>query len=240
MQVTLTIVRYPKKYIFFALLAMAVHRLPLEMNKKIAFYKLMGSGKNGTFDKHPDWQQWAIMAVHQESFELAHLAQPLLVAKLYGRFIQSWYRFFRCELYTLVMTPTEGHGLWDKKEPFGQLPKHTSYEGTVGVMTRATIRLSKLRAFWQNVPGVAGQMGQAKGLHTSFGIGEIPFIKQATFSVWENKEAMKDFAYRLKEHNEVIQKTRKQDWYSEELFVRFKILQTIGTVRGHDPLKGKL
>ncbi len=240
MQVTLTIIRYPKRYIFFALLAMAVHRLPLWLNNKISFYKLMGSGKNGTFDIHPDWQQWAVMAVHSKPFEPEELDTPDHAIKLYGQFIYAWYRFFKCEIYTLVLEPTEGHGLWDRKEPFGQLPKNTTYEGIIGVMTRATIRLSKLRAFWQNVPGVAGQMQQTKGLHTSFGIGEIPFIKQATFSVWESKDAMKDFAYRLKEHNEVIQKTRKQDWYSEELFVRFKLLHTFGTVHGIDPLKGKL
>ena len=137
------------------------------------------------------------------------------------------------------MDPIEGHGLWDKKQPFGDLPKHADFEGPIGVLTRATIRLSKLRAFWGNVAGVANRMNNCKGLHTSFGIGELPFIKQATFSVWESKEAMKDFAYRMKEHNEVIQKTRKENWYSEELFVRFKLLLTVGTVHGHDPLTGK-
>lgn len=240
MQVTLTIARYPKQHIYFALLAMAVHRLPLLFNKSISFYKLMGSGKNGTFDKHPDWQQWAILAVHKKTFNPQDLHQPAHCRKLYGSFIHRWWKFFNCEIYTMAMEPMEGHGRWDDRQPFGNLPRQTDYEGPVGVLTRATIRLSKLRSFWGSVAGVANQMNNCKGLHTSFGIGEIPFIKQATFSVWENKEAMKDFAYRMKEHNEVIQTTRKENWYSEELFVRFKLFHTIGTVRGHDPLKGKL
>ena len=65
MQVTITIIRYPKKYVYFALLAMAIHRFPLWFNKKISFFKLMGCGKNGTFDKNPDWQQWGILTVNQ-------------------------------------------------------------------------------------------------------------------------------------------------------------------------------
>jgi hypothetical protein len=44
---------------------MAIHRFPLWFNKKISFFKLMGCGKNGTFDKNPDWQQWGILTVNQ-------------------------------------------------------------------------------------------------------------------------------------------------------------------------------
>jgi hypothetical protein len=34
----------------------------------------------------------------------------------------------------------------------------------------------------------------------------------------------------------VIKKTRKEDWYSEELFARFKIISGSGTLNGVDPL----
>ena len=75
-------------------------------------------------------------------------------------------------------------------------------------------------------------MAAAKGLISSLGIGEMPLIKQATFSIWENKAAIKAFAYQLKEHQEVIRKTRAEKWYSEDMFVRFKILEVVGTIRG--------
>jgi hypothetical protein len=39
---------------------------------------------------------------------------------------------------------------------------------------------------------------------------------------------MKNFAYRMKEHTNVIHKTRSEDWYKEELFVRFRILAVKG------------
>jgi hypothetical protein len=50
MTATLTIIRYRKRFVFFAVLAMAVFRFPLWFSKKIGFFKLMGS--NGPFYQH--------------------------------------------------------------------------------------------------------------------------------------------------------------------------------------------
>jgi hypothetical protein len=44
----------------------------------------------------------------------------------------------------------------------------------------------------------------------------------------------------MKEHAEVIRKTRQENWYSEDMFVRFKILASIGIINGSNPLQGKL
>lgn len=189
----------------------------------------MGTGKNGTFDKRPDWQQWAILCVLKDAaVTQAHPA--------YGSFIKNWYRLFGCELFTMLLEPIEGHGTWDGKKVFGALPPKSAYEGKIAVLTRATIRMGKLKYFWRNVAPVAAKMNAAGGFVYSAGIGELPWIKQATFSVWASKEAMMAFAYGMKEHAEVIQKTRKQRWYSEDMFTRFKLLQHWGTIKGSDPL----
>jgi hypothetical protein len=239
MQITLTIIRYPKRYSWFALLAMAIHRFPFWLNKNITFFKLMGCGKNGTFDKHPDWQQWAVFAVGKHSFDLTDLQNKKLIDHLYGPFIGKWCRFFNCETWTIFLEPIEGHGRWDGKQPFGELEKNTDYDGPIAIITRATIRVSKLKAFWKNVDSIATQMAAANGFITSFGIGELPFIKQATFSIWQNRDTMLQFAYQMQEHKEVIRKTRQEKWYSEDMFVRFKPLKTMGTIHGSDPLMGK-
>lgn len=199
----------------------------------------MGSGKNGTFDKHPDWQQWAIFAVKKDEMK-ALIENTDLIKQLHGSFVSNWFRFFKCETWTIFLEPLEGHGKWDNKEPFGKLNTNNNFGGSVAVLTRATIRISKLKSFWQNVDAVTGQLSTADGLVTSFGIGEVPWIKQATFSIWENKEAMKQFAYSMKNHSEVIKKTRKENWYSEDMFVRFKPLKATGTINGINPLAGKL
>jgi heme-degrading monooxygenase HmoA len=231
MIVSLTIVRYKKILVPFALLAMAVHRLAMWLQKGCTFYKLMGSGKNGTFDTKPDWQQWALLAVWDApaSFYQFHNQS----------FIAFWWNFFFVEKWTVLLSPLQSHGKWDGKEPFGN-PETEIYDGPIAVLTRATIRFNKLKHFWGNVDHVANLMRSAPGYMVSFGIGEAPLYRQATFSVWESLEDVKGFAYRSPEHAEVIRKTRAENWYSEELFARFKPIATFGTINGIDPLEDHL
>lgn len=218
----LTIVRYPKKFTFFALVAMALHRFPLWANKKIHFWKLLGCGKGGGFSKKPDWQQWAILVVRDE--EDLPDTQPDLLKNLYGKFIASWYTCWQCETQTFLLEPLSGHGKWDRQEPFGKLSQKAISTDKIAILTRATIRPSKLGRFWANVKQTADLLNTSPGLLYTVSIGEIPFIKQATFSIWKNVEDMQAFAYRT-QHKDVIQKTRDEKWYKEELFVRFRILR---------------
>ncbi len=221
----LTIVRYPPWLGWVGFLSMAIFRFPLWLRNDITFWKLMGCGRNGSFDKTPDWRQWALLEV------LPDRSTPV------SGFLNNWWHFFGCEKWELWLQPIEGHGLWDGKEVFGSLPKQTDYAGQIAVLTRATIRISQLSRFWQHVDAVAQRMSTAKGFITSVGIGEVPWIKQATFSIWDSKEDMRSFAYRLQEHADVVRKTKQEKWYSEELFVRFQIIDSKGSLRGNDPIK---
>jgi hypothetical protein len=225
----ITIARYKKSTAIFGVLSMAVFRWYLFKNKKIHFFKLMGCGKNGTFDIRPDMQQWAVLVTTNQS--------SISINDLYGKFITKWWKRFDCELFTMILQPTEGHGLWDGKNPFGNLPRQTDEDGLTAVLTRATIRMAKLKTFWQNVQSAAVPLQGTKGFIMSVGIGEVPWIKQATFSVWQNKQLMKQYAYGTMQHATVIGKTRKERWYSEELFVRFKVLGASGTINGINPLE---
>ena len=192
----------------------------------------MGCGKNGTFDKVPDLNQWAILTVYDEK-------QKIIPANIYGKFISKWIKLFSCETLTFMLEPIAGHGLWDRKKAFGELNNKTEHTGRIATLTRATIRLSKLKYFWKNVAPVSDNIKSAKGFIFSAGIGEVPWIKQATFSVWDSAEDMKAFAYGMKAHSEVIKKTRQQQWYSEDMFVRFKILSVSGSLKGQNPLERK-
>ena len=193
----------------------------------------MGCGKNGTFDKIPDVNQWAIMLVHN-----GQLVENNNVSIL-GKFISMWIHLFAKESFTILLKPIAGHGKWDNQEPFGKLDGKFEYQGRVATLTRATIRLNKMKFFWKHVAPVASQMNDAKGFIFSVGIGEVPWIKQATFSVWESVEDMKAFAYSMKEHSEVVKKTRSENWYSEDLFVRFSIKDSFGTINDTNPLSIK-
>ena len=176
----------------------------------------MGSGKNGTFDIHPDLNQWATLFTAED---ISVQAPP---------FIYNYFRFFHCDVKEFLLQPVEGHGLWDKRKVFGELRQQINDDVAVAVLTRATVKLNRLKNFWSNVDSVADKISSAKGLIISYGIGEMPWIKQATFTIWQNKNVMKDFAYNMQQHKEVINKTRNENWYKEEMFVRFRILSIKG------------
>ena len=228
MIISLTIIRYRKIMIPFALLAMAMHRLHLWLQKGCTFWKLLGSGRNGTFDLNPDWQQWGLLAVWNNRKTFDNFDKHSFIAK--------WWNVLAHERWTILLEPLQSHGKWNGKEPFGN-PNINEYSGQVAVLTRATIRLSKLKSFWSNVDTVANMMATAPGYITSFGIGEAPVYRQATFSVWRSVEDVKAFAYASREHSEVIKKTRDENWYSEELFTRFKPIASMGTIHGINPLE---
>ena len=142
----------------------------------------------------------------------------------YGSFISGWWKFFGCTTMTVLLDPIMAHGKWAGKELFKDVKPSKPRDGRIAVLTRASIRLFKVKSFFKNVPAVEKQMHQADGLLFSVGVGEAPLIRQATFSIWENAEKMKAFAYNMQEHKEVIRKTRDEKWYSEEMFARFSVI----------------
>ena len=71
------------------------------------------------------------------------------------------------------------------------------------------------------MPAVSKALEAYKGLTTAIGIGELPLKYQATFSLWATGNDMLAYAYKGEHHKNIIDKTRKKDWYSEELFARF-------------------
>jgi hypothetical protein len=235
MKATLTIIKYKKWAIPFAFISMGLFKIPFFFNKKVQFHKLMGTGRNGTFDIIPDVKQWAFLTCQHD--DTNQFISNQYLEDLFGVFIMKWLKIFSVDFYVLLLEPINGHGLWDKKAVFGTNNINEDPKGQIATLTRATIRLSKLPHFWKNVPAVSSKMKEANGLVFSIGIGEIPWIKQATFSIWESLDDMKQFAYKMKEHNEVIKRTRTEKWYAEEMFFRFKIIDNFGTINGINPLK---
>jgi heme-degrading monooxygenase HmoA len=185
----------------------------------------MGSGAGDGFSIIPNLRQWAVLLVYADK-TASHDFNKNQFAFL-PAWMNKWFSFFGCKNIIYVLQPIEGFGFWKGREVFGQLPRQTDYEGKIAVLTRATIRFKKSRRFRLHVHGVATRMTTAEGFIQSYGIGELPLLRQATFSIWESKTAMKKFAYQSTPHKEVIDKTYTENWYSEETFVRFKIVSII-------------
>jgi spheroidene monooxygenase len=128
----------------------------------------------------------------------------------------------------------QARGLWNAKNPFESTvnAKEMEPDSEIAVITRASIKTKMLLKFWKYVPESQKPLENAKGLIYTKGFGELPFVEMATFSVWKDLESLQAYAYQSHEHIKAIQKTRELDWYSEELFSRFRIQKKV-TLKGH-------
>jgi len=210
---------------------MAFARLQLRRIAGLRFWKLLGSGHGSGFSLHPNWGRYGLFAVweNREALEFFFANSPLMRA----------YRQHAEEIWTVRLLPIEAHGAWSSVNPFFPLVQ-SPQEGPIAILTRATIHLSRLRAFWSAVPAASHALDLAPGLLASIGIGEAPFFRQATFSLWRSVADMKTFAFHTPAHREVMRRTRAENWYREELFARFTLVASEGTWNGRDPLEGIL
>jgi len=70
-------------------------------------------------------------------------------------------------------------------------------------------------------------------------MGEVPWLQQVTFSVWDDPAAMVAFAQRSASHHGAVQQVRRNGWFREELYARFRVLAQEGTWEGRDLLAGR-
>ena len=186
----------------------------------------MGTGKNGSFDIWPDFRQWSVILFYNKD-NFPELLGKSIAKTLLGNFIILWLKLSQAKVRYIHLEPYAGHGSWDKNTFINQRKSGEVPVGRIAVLTRATIRLSRLIAFWKAVPSASFQLDLHPGFIYSIGIGEIPLIKQATFSIWESESNMKEYAYKMRAHQEVIKRTRDENWYSEEMFLRFRVLDDV-------------
>ncbi len=225
--VTFSIFRFPAHRRWWALGQMGRSSLLRSLPKGLLFGKMMGSGKGG-FSMMPDFSRYALLCTWQSAQEATHFFQSDLAQSYLAK---------TDETYTLQMLPLQSHGLWNKTNPFSATYKLPVPNLPLVVLTRATIHLSRLPEFWQNVPKAQRAIQDSAGLLFSIGVGELPLVQQATVSIWEDAEAIRQFAYQKTFHKDIVQKTRQRNWYSEDLFARFVPVATQGTYEGKDILE---
>ena len=85
------------------------------------------------------------------------------------------------------------------------------------------MRISKALNFWFSIGSASKSISQAEGVSFYKGIGEFPLFEQATFSIWDNINYVKKFAYEDKLHFDIVKKAKEEKWYKEDMFVRFLV-----------------
>jgi hypothetical protein len=224
MIVALTITKFRGLTVPFAFVGMAVLRFPLWLNKSCKFWKLMGGGKDAQVDLASDYKHWAVLTTWDNRTDCDAFYRD--------SFVMKWFSFFGIERFTILLNPLSSHGLWSAVEPFKVDFVNKNHNGKIAVITRAAIKFNRLKEFRGNIKRAADAMRTAPGFILSAGIGENPFFDQATFSIWTDTDSMKDYAYKSFDHADVIKLTREREWYKEELFARFEIVDSWGTLNG--------
>ncbi|GAA3950983.1 spheroidene monooxygenase [Hymenobacter algoricola] len=229
MLTTLSLITLRPGNIRWGLAQMGTAQRPLQKVPGLRFQKLLGSGAGG-FGALPNLSRYGLMAVWEsEAAAAAFFATHSLWQEYQRRAQETW---------TAQLAPLKSHGLWDGTNPFEYPTEAPAADGPVAVLTRASIHWLKAPRFWRYVAPTSATVAHAPGVRAAIGLGELPVVRQATFSLWESAQAMQDYAYRSEKHKEVIRLTRQEKWYSEEMFARFRVLSSEGTLEGRNPLAG--
>ncbi len=209
-----------------ALMGLARHQMRRE--RRVLFWKLCGSGTGEGFTPNPNWGVWAIMAVwaDEEVARVGTIDSPVWM-RWRGASAEDW---------TVFLRPVSARGSWAGVNPF--LPDGPRGDSPLGLasLTRATLRPSRALRFWNRVPDISASIGADPNVVFKIGIGEMPLLHQATFSIWPDAEAMAAFARGNGPHGAAIRAVREGDWFAEELYARFAVLGAVGKWGGGDPL----
>jgi heme-degrading monooxygenase HmoA len=180
----------------------------------LKFIKLLGTGSKDGFSIIPDFSSYVIITSWKnDDFRKKFIDENELFNEITKK---------SSKRIEIKIDPYNYIGSWDGIIPFKN--KSSYKEGKIFVLTRARVKLNKLINFLISTSSAAKSINSKEGAEYYKGIGELPIIEQATISIWESEQSMKDYAYSDKRHLKIINKARKNKWYSEELFVRSNIV----------------
>ena len=204
-------------FIPLAIIFMAINKIQLKRLSGVTFIKLLGTGKGESFTpRDADPFRWGMLITVSEN-QIDMLDKSFVV--------KSWQKICISE-YRVILKPISSHGFWSGKQPFAV--DKFEWAGKIAAVTRARIVWRKNLIFWRAVPPVTESLHQSPGLLNAIGIGEAPIGLQGTFSIWQDAASLRDFAYKGQAHSEAIRATSANQWYSEELFARFAVIEERG------------
>jgi hypothetical protein len=187
----------------------------------LQFFKMLGSGYEGGFGLRPSSSRQALFCVFVDRASAdAFLYKSELVEK---------YKRHSREFFSVQLLPFSAKGTW-AGQSLG-IAAEVKQGCPVAALTRASIRPSKARQFWKKQPASERSLELAAGCLIATGVGEAPFFRQATFTVWESVAHMDAYA-RTGAHMEAIKASARGGFFSESMFVRFVPQGMSGVYKG--------
>lgn len=195
----------------------------------LCFAKVMGSGHGGGFGLRPSASHQGLIAVFDHAGQADAFLQGSHVQAMRERAGQHWSGLLEVvsargqwDGQAWGTTPASQLGAWSHDTPPDQDPT------PLAVITRASIRPAKAMAFWRNAPPAQNAMQRADGCTLAMGLGEAPLVRQCTFSLWRDTDAMNAYA-RQGAHQTAIEAAYRHQYFSESLFVRMRLLAQHGS-----------
>ncbi len=193
----------------------------------LEFVKILGTARAESFGlADTDLRHWVMVSTWSDARVAAHVQTT-------SRTLRSW-DAIAGERFRVSLRPLRSVGRWSGQAPFGAMSDSTKDVATspVAILTRARVRTSQWAKFAGAATPVAEQLAAQVAPLVALGIGESPIGLQGTFSIWRDYAQASAFAHAPGAHREVISRTHKTGWYSEELYARFAVESIDGTYRG--------
>ena len=211
-----------KEYWPWGWMRVAQGSMAIKNTDGLVFSKVMGSGQGGGFGIRPSPSHQGLICV----FKDLGSAQAFCEGPIFKSY-QAKSHEFCWGMYRILAS----RGSWDSWVWAPEPSPMAHPNDTIAVLTRASIHANKTIAFWRHAPAAQADMNKADGCLFAMGLGEAPFVRQCTFSVWTGAAAVDAYA-RHGAHQKAIQAAYKHAFFSESMFVRLRVLSLQGLWAG--------
>ncbi|WP_108468537.1 spheroidene monooxygenase [Polynucleobacter difficilis] len=198
-----------------------IGRFSLRKIPGLQFFKVLGSGFEGGFSTKPSFHKQGLFCVFDSE---QHAKQFRTQSAL----VQSYLKHSR-EFFAVSLNAFSTRGSWANTQL--DVTANAPVSGPIASLTRASIKPLKANAFWKNAQPAEVSINQSEGVILSAGLGEAPYLRQATFTIWEDETALNAYAQQGA-HLAAIKAAYGQQYFSESMFTRFTPSEMEGTWRG--------
>ena len=186
----------------------------------LLFCKVLGSGHGGGFGLKPSASRQARFCLFADD-----ASADVFIASARVRDAAS-----RCsEFLSAKLRAYSSKGSWSGTKI--AVTATSPDDGPIVALTRASIRPSRAWRFWRMQPPSEQALQNATGCLLATGVGEAPFLRQATITLWQDTQSMDAYA-RSGAHLAAIRAAYEGNFFSESMFVRFCPSKVLGCWRG--------
>lgn len=191
---------------------------PFQHIPGLQFCKLLGSGVNGGFSTTPSLSKQGFFCVFDTADHAARFQDSSAILKAYQDHAH--------EFFIASVQAYSSRGSWSGFEMSCSDPNPPS-SGPIASLTRASIRPSKAIQFWKKAKPAEEAIDHALGKILTAGVGEAPYFRQATFTIWDNAQSLEQYAQQGA-HLAAIKAAYGQSYFSESMFTRFRVIRAQG------------